>query len=76
MNAYGALAQLPLQLPYGLHEGGALNITDGASDFSDDEIVVVLLPEQLHVALDFVRDVGNHLDGLAQIVSASLFIDD
>ena len=29
-----------------------------------------------HAALDFVRDVGHHLDGLAQVVAVALAVDD
>ena len=46
------------------------------ANIGDHEVVVILLAEQLHVALDLVGDVRHHLDGLAQIVAATFLVDD
>ena len=70
------LAQFPFHLSDGLKEGCALDIADGTADFGNHEVVVVLAAELLDVALDFVGNMGHHLDGLAQIVAAALLVDD
>ena len=74
--AHGVLAQLPLQLTDGLQEGLALDVAHRAADFGNHEVVLVLLAQIEHVALDFVGNVGNHLDGLAQIVAPTFLVDD
>ena len=35
---------------------------------------MILLAEQLHVALDLVGDVRHHLDGFAEIIAATLLV--
>ena len=37
---------------------------------------MILLAEQLYVALDLVGDVRHHLDGLAEIVAATFLVND
>ncbi len=77
MHTDGVAPQLPAQLTDGLHEGSALNVADGASDLRDDKIqVFALLVLTQHSALDLVRDVRHHLDGLPQIVTVALAVDD
>ena len=44
MHAHGVLAQLPAQLSDGFHEGGTLDVADGAAHFGDDEVDGVLFP--------------------------------
>ena len=60
--AHGILAQFPFHLADGLQEGGTLNVTDGAANLGNHEIVVILLSQQLDVAFDFVGNMWNHLD--------------
>ena len=74
--ADSALAEFPFQLTDCLHERCTLDVTDGTTDLRDDEVIVVLLPEELDIALDLVGDMWHHLDGLAQIVTATLLVDD
>ena len=74
--AHGALAQLPLQLPDGLEEGRALYVAYGTSYLCDDEVVVILLPQELDVALYLVGDMRHHLNGFAQIVAPALLVYD
>src|SRR5690606_37476398 len=54
------------------HEGQTFDVADGAADFHQHHIGLALLGYQPDVALDFVGDVGNDLDGAAQIVAAPL----
>ena len=75
VNAHRIATQLPLELADGLQEGLAFDVAHGAADFRDDEIVLVLLAEVQHVALDFVRDVGDDLDGLSQIVAPAFLVN-
>ena len=35
---------------------------------------MILLAEQLHVALDLVGDVRHHLDGLAEIIASLILL--
>ena len=74
MYANGFLAKLPFQLSDSLHIWSTLNISDGTTDFGNHKIVVVLLSEQLDITLNLVRDVRNHLYGLAEIVAPTLLV--
>ena len=76
VHADCALAEFPFQLTDSLHERCALDVADGTSDLCDDEVIVVLLSEELDIALDLIGDMRHHLDGLAQIVAAALLVDD
>ena len=62
------------QLPQGLEEGQRLDVADGAADFDQDEVVAVGLG--LDDFLDLVGDVGNDLDGAAEVVAAPFGGDD
>ena len=75
MDVNGALAQLPLELSNGFHVWSALNVANGSANLGNHEVVVVLLAEQLHVALNLVGYVRHHLNGLAQIVATALLVD-
>ena len=76
MNVDGVLAHLPTQLTNGFHERRTLNVTDGTANLSDDEVVMIFLTEQFHVALDFIGDMRNHLNGLTQVITATFLVDD
>ena len=71
----GILAQFPAQLTNSLQEWERLDISYSTSDFSNHEVEFVLLAHQLDVTLDFVCDMRNHLDSLAQIISAAFLLD-
>ena len=75
--AYGVATQLPAQLADGLHKGSALNVADGAAHLGDDEVeLLVLLVLAQHTTLNLIGDMRHHLNGLAQIVTATLAVDD
>ena len=73
MHTHRIAPQFPPQLPDGLHERCTLNVADSAAHLGDDKVIVTF-PH--HAALDFVRDVRHHLDGLAQIVTMPFALDD
>ena len=59
------------ELPDGLEEREDLDVADGAADLGDDHVDVVGgQPED--ALLDLVGDVGDDLDGLAQVVAPAL----
>ncbi len=105
MHTYGIASELPAQLTDGFHEGGTLDVADGAAHFGDDEVeggpspqpspvmgretVRMALPIMgemsvrtegvffsQHPPFDFVGDVGNHLNGLSEIVAMTFAVDD
>ena len=76
MNVDGVLAHLPFHLSDCLHEWCTLNVANSAAYLGYHEVVMILLSEQLHVALDLVGDVRYNLDCLAQIVATTLLVYD
>ena len=76
VNVDGVLAQFPFQLSDSFHVRGALYVADGSANLGNHEVIVILLAEQLHVALDLVGDVRHHLDGFAEIIATTLLVDD
>ena len=74
--ADGVAAQFPFQLTDGLEEGVTLDVAHGTANLGDNEVVVAVLAQIEHVALDFVRDMGDDLYGLAKVVAAALLFDD
>ena len=68
-------AHLPFHLAYRLKERCALDVANRSSNLGDDEVVVILLAEILHVALYLVGDMRHHLYRLAEIVAVSLLVD-
>ena len=58
----------------GFEERERFNVADGATDFTDDDIDIS--GELLDGCLDLVGDVRDHLDGLAEIVTAALALND
>ena len=69
-------AHLPAHLADGLQEGLALDVADGAADLGDDDVRVAVLPHPVDEALDLIGDVGDGLDGLAQIPALALPAED
>ena len=71
MNIDGVIArQIVPDLADRLEERQALDVADGAADFAQDEIILVIAVED--EILDRVGDVRDHLDGGAEIVAAPL----
>ena len=68
-------ADVPAELPDGLDERDDLDVADRAADLDDDH-VDVLVGQPLDAVLDLVGDVGDDLDGLAQVVAPALLGDD
>ena len=66
------LADLVTDLTDSLDKRLALDIADCAADFRDDNVRVGFLADRLDKALDFVRNVRNNLNGLAEVFAASL----
>ena len=58
----------------GLEEGQALDVSDRAADLHQHEVGVAGVGQD--EAFDLVGDVGDHLDGGAQIVATPLLLQD
>src|SRR5689334_20005186 len=67
-------AEFLAHLADSLDERQRLDIPDGAANLDDGDVNV--LGHLLHGRLNLVRHVGNDLDGLAQVVAASLLGND
>ena len=67
---------LPFHLADGLHVWQGLDVTHRTADLGDHKVVLRLAAEDLDAALDFIGDVRDDLDGLAQVIAATLFFDD
>ena len=76
MYAHGITPQLPAQLTDGFHERCTLDVTYRATHLSNHEVEALVETLPQHPALDLIRNMGHHLDGLAQIVAMTLTIDD
>src|SRR5207253_4850999 len=62
------------ELPDGLEERQRLDVTHGAADLGNDDVVARRgAPDGI---LDLVGDVGDDLDGGAEILAAALLVDD
>ena len=66
---------LVADLPNCLEERQRLDISDGAPNLSDDD-VHVRSGHPANPCLDLVRDVRNHLHGVAEILAAAFLRDD
>ena len=73
--AEGVAAELELELAYTLHVGQRFDVAHSTTNLGDDEVELRLGAERLHVALDFVGDVGYHLYSLAVVLAATLTVD-
>ena len=69
-----AAADVLAELPDRLEEGERLDVAHGAADLDDDDVVVGR--DAADAVLDLVGDVGDDLDGLAEVVAAPLLLDD
>ena len=60
-------------LPSSLNEGLAFDVANRSTDFGDDDIRPGLfLSLEAHAPLDFIGDVGNDLDGVAEVFAPAL----
>ena len=75
MDADGSFSQLPFELSDGFEERGGLDVTHGATDFGNHEVVVIFLAQKFDIAFDFIGDVRNYLYGFTEIVAAAFFVD-
>ena len=65
-------------LPGGLEERQRLDVADGAADLGDHDVDPLAVADLAHgedPVLDLVGDVGDHLDGVAEVVAAALLGD-
>ena len=58
----------------GLQKRQAFDVAGRAADFGDDDVGLGFFREHVDAVFDFVRDVRNHLDGLAEIFSLALVV--
>ena len=68
-------ADVSAHLPDRLEEGQALDVADGPADLDDDHVGAGLLGDPVDPLLDLVGDVGDDLDGSAQVVALPLAAD-
>src|SRR5690606_4998306 len=66
--------QLPLQLPYSLHEWKALDIAHGTSNLGDHHIPLTVLSQLQHPALDLISNVRYNLYGLTKVCAFAFLI--
>jgi hypothetical protein len=69
-------ADLVPELPDGLEEREGFDVADGPADLDDLDVRLLGLGERADPLLDLVRDVGDHLDRLAEVVSPALLGED
>ncbi len=69
-------ADVLLHLTDRLEERQALDVAHGAADLGDHHVDVVPVAELADPGLDLIGDVGDDLDGGAEIVAATLLADD
>ena len=67
-------ALLQTHLTDGLKEGLALDVAGGAADLGDDHIRFGGGSQIVDIALDLVGDVGDDLDGLAEVSALTLLV--
>ena len=66
--------QIVAELPDRLDEGHRLNVADRSADLAENEVEIVVCVEDER--LDLVRDVRDHLHGRAEVVAATLLVED
>src|SRR6266480_1292462 len=62
-------AHLVAQLPDGFQERERFDVAHGAADLDDLEVGLFRLGERANPRLDLVGDVGDHLDGLPEVIA-------
>ena len=63
---------LELKLSNGLQKRQSFNVTGGSADFRDEDIGFGGCLDRADPILDFIGDVRNYLDGLAEIITTAL----
>ena len=66
---------LERELPEGLDERHPFDVADGSADLDQDDIGPLLLANRADHPFDLVRDMGDDLDRLPEVVPAPLFLD-
>ena len=61
------------ELPNCFEKWQTFDVASGAADLCDDDIVFALVGELANAIFNYIRDVRNHLNGFAQIISAAFF---
>ena len=69
-------ADFLLDLADGFQERQAFDVADSAADFRDDDVRIVVVADAIDAVLDFIGDVRDDLDGMAQIIAAAFFLQD
>ena len=59
----------------GFEERQALDVAGGAADFGDDHVRLGLFGQHVDAVLDFVGDVRDDLDGLAEVFALALVVE-
>ena len=73
MDAHTVLfREFPLQLAHSLYEWLGLHISHGSANLGKDDVILAVLPQKRHTALDLIRYVRDNLYGLAQICALAL----
>ncbi len=67
--------EVGVELADRLEEGQRLDVADRAADLGDHEVDGLRLGDDQDPVLDLVGDVGDHLDGGAEVVAAALALD-
>ena len=75
VDANRVAAEFPLELANGFYERETFDVTDCTANLCDHKIISALFAQIEHIALDFIRDVRNHLNRFAQIVATTFLFD-
>ena len=77
MDAHAVLLrEFPLQLAHRLYERLGFHVSHGAANLGKDDVILAVLPQERHAALDLIGDVRDNLDGLAQVGALALLGND
>ena len=69
-------ADFLLDLADSFQERQAFDVADSTADFGDDDVRIVIVADAVDAVLDFIGDVRDDLDSMAQIVAAPFFLQD
>ena len=69
-------ADLCAYLSDSLEEGGGLDIAHSTAYLGDNDVGVAFLAYTIYLVLDLVCDVGNYLNGAAEVISSSFLVED
>ena len=68
-------ADFKTDLPYRLKKRLALNVADGSADFRYNDVSVCLFAHAVNEIFNFICNMGDYLNGFAEIFALSLFVD-